>query len=389
MAEIDSVWIHYFPIQYAMKRNAQMDSITDSPLYRLVSRWHKEWSETSVLSWDDFIPVDASEIGSNSTISITASVSMGFFKYRNTDYSYKNLTVAMDPGRSYYDPYKVDEWELRYDKVLFDLAELSAREAVRACNSKQDTETGDLKDCYEKIFEERKQTFIQQSGLGKDTTVVRDYENKIREELKKEPREYTPQEFGFTPTKHTWLDVGAHVGYLNNTIIGNGSEYLNPANGYTIGLEVGNRRLKLEGEFYALRYGKLRESDFYHDIYNDYDWSKDKVVNEAGIRLKAGYTVFTNEYIRITPVVGTSLGSLTQFTDKKQENSNHYIESKLPGNKDVLFGIDTDWVIWRDQDRNGITFSGLRFTAYGMYHNYKNLGDVWSLNLGISFITGK
>ena len=388
MAEIDSVRIHYFPIPLYIKRGTQMDTISQTPLYRLVSRWKKEWSETPVLSWDDFIPVDSREIGSNSVICITTRVSSDFLKYgNNTDYTYENLTVAMDPSRSYYDPNKADEWDLRYNKILFDLAELSAREAVRTCNRSQDT-AGDIKDCYEELFEERKQEFFSKSLQGKDTAVIRDYEVSISRELKNNTRNFTPQEFGYTPTKRTWLEKGAHLGYTNKRIIGNGLEYLGPANGYTIGIEIGSRGLVLQGEFYALMYGKLRESGFYYDTYNDYNWSKEKEVNEAGIRLKAGYTVFSNEYIRITPVVGTSFGSLTQYTDNKQNNSNHYIESKLPGNQDLLFGIDTDWIMWRDHYPDGISFSGLRFSTYGIYHRYKEIGDVWSLNLGISFIIG-
>jgi len=138
-----------------------------------------------------------------------------------------------------------------------------------------------------------------------------------------------------------------------------------------------------------LGYGKLKQSDFYHDYDNDYDWVKGETVQEAGIRFKTGYTLFSNEYVRFTPVIGTSLGSLTQLTDKKQRDGKHNIESKLPGNQGFLFGLDTDWIILRDQDQNGISFSGLRFSVYGMYHNYKkNLGDVWSLNLGISLLAG-
>lgn len=390
LAEIDSVWNNYLYLQYSMKILPHTtDSITHSPLYRLVFQEMKEWSETTDLSWDNFIPVNTNEIGSNSTIKIQESVSFRLLKYRNTDYSYKDLTVSMIPGRSYYDPAKADDWDLRYNKVLFDIAELSAREAVKAYNSSQDTTKGDINEYYERIFEERKQTFNRESNQGKDTTVISDYESGIRRELKENPREYTPQEFGYTPIKKTNLEMGAHMGYLNSSIIGNGSEFLKSANGMTFGFEVGYHGFKFEGELYILGYGKLKQSDFYHDYDNDYDWVKGETVQEAGIRFKTGYTLFSNEYVRFTPVIGTSLGSLTQLTDKKQKDGKHNIDSKLPGNQGFLFGLDTDWIIWRDQDNNGISFNGLRFSVYGMYHNYKkNLGDVWSLNLGISLLAG-
>ena len=390
LAEIDSVWLNYGYLQYTMKIPPRTsDSITHSPLYRLVFQGIMEWSETTDLSWDNFIPVSADETGSNSTIKIQESDNIRLLKYRNTDYSYKDLTVFMIPGRSYYDPSKADDWDLRYNKVLFDIAELSAREAVRAYNSSQDTTIGDIKECYERIFEERKQTFNRESNQGKDTTVISDYETGIRRELKENPREYTPQEFGYTPIKKTNLEMGAHMGYLNNSIIGNGSEFLKPANGMTFGFELGYNGFKFEGELYILGYGKLKQSDFYHDYDNDYDWVKGETVQEAGIRFKTGYTLFSNEYVRFTPVIGTSLGSLTQLTDKKQKDGKHNINSKLPGNQGFLFGLDTDWIIWRDQDNNMISFNGLRFSVYSMYHNYKkNLGDVWSLNLGISLLAG-
>ena len=386
LAEIDSVLLRYSYQHIPMKVPARADSITESPLYRLMFRANREWSGTDALSWDDFIPVSADDTGSNSTVSISATENYGYFKYRNTDYPFRNLTVHVKPGRSYYDPFRADEWDLRYNNVLFDMAELSAREAIIAYN--KDNSKGDIKDLYERLFEERKQAFSNESRQGKDTAVISAYENRIREELKESPREYTPQEFGYTPERNTDLEFGAHIGYLNNSIIGNGSEYLKPANGFTFGVEVGGCGFKFEGELYVLRYGKLKQSDFYHDYNNDYDWAKDKDVQEAGIRLKTGYTLFSNEYVRFTPVIGTSFGSLTQRTDNKGENGS-IIESKLPGDQGFLFGLDTDWIIWRDQDNNGLSFQGLRFSVYGMYHNYpKNLGDVWSLNFGIAFITG-
>lgn len=389
-AEVDSVWINYYPSMIPMKVSHPNDSIPDTPLYRLVFRANKEWSQTNVLSWDDFIPIHAADIGSNSTISIESRKTLAFLKYGNTDYPYTNITVHMVPGRSFYDPFMADEWELRYNRVLFDMAELSAREAVRTYNANQET-AGDIMECYERLFDERKEAFMSKSRQGKDTTVIRDYEISIGRELKNTPRDYTPQDFGITPTKRTWLNGGAHLGYINERIIGNCSKYLKPGNGYTIGLEAGIDGFVLQGEFYALMYGQLRQSGFYHDTYNDYNWSQDKKVNEAGLRLKAGYTVFSNEYIRFTPIVGTSLGSLTQPSDKERDygyNKTVNVDSKISGTPSLLLGIDTDWIFWRDHDSSGITFSGLRFSAYGIYHNYDQIGKVWSLNLGVSFITG-
>jgi len=391
MAEIDSVWLNYYHTMIPMKVTPRTDTIPRDPLYRLVFRTHKKWSKTDTLTWNDFIPVLSGEIDSNSTIRITSRRSSAFLKYGNTDYPYTNLTVEMEPGRSFYDLYRADEWELRYNQVLFDLAELSAREAVRTYNANQET-ANDIESCWNISFRERKEEFISKSQQGRDTTVIRDYEIRISQELQNNTRDFTPQEFGITPIRRTWLEGGGHWGYINNSIIGNGSEYLRPANGYTIGLEAGTCGFVLQGEFYALRYGKLRQSGFYRDIFNAYDWSQDKEVSEAGIRLKAGYTVFSNEYIRITPLVGTSLGSLTQPTDKTRSygyNKTVSVDSKISGTPSLLFGIDTDWIIWRNHYPDGVSFAGLRFSAYGIYHNYKTIGEVWSLNLGVSFITGR
>ena len=390
MAEIDSVWLNYYHTMIPMKVTPRTDTIPDDPLYRLVFRTHKQWSETDTLTWNDFIPVFSGEIDSNSTIRITSRRSSDFLKYGNTDYPYTNLTVEMEPGRSFYDLYRADEWELRFNQVLFDIAELSAREAVRTYNANQET-ADDIESCWNKSFRKRKEEFISKSQQGRDTTVIRDYEIRISQELKNNTRDFTPQDFGITPIKQTWLKGGGHVGYINNRIIGDYSEYLGLANGYTIGFDVGTDGFVLQCEFYALRYGKLRQSGFYYDTYNGYDWSREKEVSEAGIRLKAGYTLFSNEYVRITPIVGTSLGSLTQPSDNTQNyayNKTENVKSKISGNPSLLFGIDTDWIIWRYHDFDGISSSGLRFSAYCTYHNYKKLGKVWSLNFGVSFIIG-
>ena len=62
-AEVDSVWINYYPRMIPMKVSHPKDSIPETPLYRLVLIANKEWSQTNVLSWDDFIPVHAGDIG--------------------------------------------------------------------------------------------------------------------------------------------------------------------------------------------------------------------------------------------------------------------------------------------------------------------------------------
>lgn len=147
LAEIDSIRLHYDHSHYSMKYPENMDSIPHSPLYRFVFQGIREWSETADLSWEYFIPISADEIGSNSTISITAIDRPSYFKYRNTDYQFKNLTVYIKSGFCYYDPAKADDWDLRYNQVLFDMAELSAREAVRNYNN--DTSKGHILDLYE------------------------------------------------------------------------------------------------------------------------------------------------------------------------------------------------------------------------------------------------
>ena len=118
LAEIDSVRLHYGYLQFAMKLPNHSDSITDTPLYRLVFQNKKQWSETDPLSWDDFIPVSANETGSNSTVSFYASDMSSLFEYRNTDYSFKNLIIYVKRDSSYYDPFRVDDEDRTYGLCL-------------------------------------------------------------------------------------------------------------------------------------------------------------------------------------------------------------------------------------------------------------------------------
>ena len=204
------------------------------------SRPFIRWQDTLDLTWDDFTPQDGASTSRNN-IALYMRAEPSVEKIKNNRYCWDDYSIWFNPNASYYDPKNATDWNLRYFNVMFDIAELSARLTL---NPSDNSAWSDKRKSFDRLINASLEAFELESGFGKDTAVIMAYEKEVLEGLEQNPKEeYDPDE-----TKIDYIyNLIEHIGYSNNTLLGNGSSYFQSFNGVSFG--IGGIYKKLE--YYA------------------------------------------------------------------------------------------------------------------------------------------
>ena len=335
------------------------------------------WQDSVNLTWDDFTPMEKPESNSRSNVSVWRRQVPQRRKIRNTTYLWDDYYVAFNPNSSYCNPETATDWELRYFNTIFDIAELAVRLTL---DPPQDKTGNDIK-LYGRYVNACLDAFEMESGFGKDTAVVSAYEKEVREGLENNPRtEFSTDlfqgdfRFGFSE----------HIDYTNSTIIGKGADLFQSFNGFSIGMEAYLNKVKIDGTLDFL-WSRTLVDGLYNDTETGYEWVQGRKTTKVGISWKIGYPLFSNDYITLYPVAGIGFYSYNQDS-KDKEIRKKCVESTITSSPCWTFGFDTDWTMSRFVSSNQISSNILRLKMYGTFEKNKVIGNVWSLNVGLSYV---
>ena len=336
------------------------------------------WQDSQNLTWDDFTPnpMNGQETGLQSIVSIYLQNEPHSQKTGSTEYSWIEYKVAFNPNNSFYNPESASEWELRYNNVMFDIAELSARIAL---GEPQQINTQVDKDPFNKLLEASMEAFAMESGFGKDTAVILAYEKEVREELERNPRkEFSPEKVAIDYS-HGFTE---QIGYLNNTILGECSDIFQPFNGFSVGLGGLYKKLIYDFDIDIL-WSRALISGLYHDNKMDYDWVEGRKTSRLCPSLNIGYRIFSNKSFAFYPFagIGTSM-----YSQKWKDENGKQKDSSFDASLCCNIGLDTDWTISRFVSHNSVSSNILRLKLYGTYEKNKVIGEFWSMNIGLSFM---
>ena len=338
------------------------------------SRPFIRWQDTLDLTWDDFTPQDGASTSRNN-IALYMRAEPSVEKIKNNRYCWDDYSIWFNPNASYYDPKNATDWNLRYFNVMFDIAELSARLTL---NPSDNSAWSDKRKSFDRLINASLEAFELESGFGKDTAVIMAYEKEVREGLEQNPKEeYDPDE-----TKIDYIyNLIEHIGYSNNTLLGNGSSYFQSFNGVSFG--IGGIYKKLE--YYAdidFLWSRALKSGIFHDSKLNYDWIEGKTTKMTAA-FKIGYRLYSNRYIAIHPVTGIGYSAYTQtFKDENGKKN----ESSFNPSFNLSIGLDTDWAIQRFVSPDGVGSNILRLKTYCAYEKNKVIGNYWSLNIGLVYV---
>lgn len=335
----------------------------------------RDWSEKR-LTWKDFKPAKTDSLGRSSCIYV--GIIQLLVEDDNGDLR-DTYVIDMSTNDSWYDPEKVTDWDLRYNQLLFDMAEVSIRKALED-HHRQEVGIYEIFRQYLYYYNTGKERLASESNNGKDTSIVSNYEKLIAEELEqtKSVDMYTDVVLKGTPFGKPMRYVTALLGYENSTFTGVFSDDFKTFHGFNIGfyLHSGSFQVELSGSFLM---GRQTSSDFYYDGKKGYNWKADESATELLFRLGVGKSLYSNDLLSLSPVAGLSLSHMQQGTGER--NVRGQIMSNITGFGYYL-GLDTDMSFKKLVD----VIPLMKFRICYSSRSYDNIGAMGSLNLGLSFL---
>ena len=344
----------------------------------------RNWDEGPV-KWSDFrvsrAPDDAKYVSELSCV-ITQEVERT--KIGNFRFPVLKTTTQMNKLASWYDPDKCTDWTLRYEQIRFDMLEVLR---IRLQNSfNRNFFEKNLDAYYDQLITSTMVNFERESNFGTDTLVVRQYEERYKQELdtlKPEPVQVPVFE------KKDW-GVALNVG-VGNEIFGSPmSKGVTPATGIEWGFGVLYKQMSFGLDFLLAWSGNLQCDNFYYDSKYDYNWTKGKRVSAGNININGGFRVYDGSNLSVTPLVGIGVSFVDQDSDTPRTNNNNSFENSEISGFRTQAGLAFDWKMRRSLNANyysaDYTESKIRFAITGARSNFKGIGPTYSLNASIVFL---
>ena len=336
-------------------------------------------SVRAILTWDDFTSASADSIGMNShlVVGVTQALVMGENNTRRDLWS-----VEVDKESSKYDPSKVTDWDLRYNQVLYDMALLAMKQALK------DNHNGlvgiyGVYSRYRQLYDTDKEKYLIISAGGRDTSAIMEYENKYKDQVAEiKYDDFYSVEFSFAGRDFVDIYPALMIGYENNMFLTGLSENFDSWNGFYISAELHFKsRFRVEAQFSRL-WSNLKTKDFYYDPITEYNWTVNNKTHEMIIRFGAGYEVLSKDRISLVTFAGLQSPEIYQKTGFK-DLQRQEVRSSIPDGDGVgvYMGMDIDY-------RPTGTF-GVRLKVFGSYGAFDKTYKTWSLNTGISLLLPK
>lgn len=340
----------------------------------------KFWSE-GPLTWADFqprhVPDDSEQI---SEIRVFTYYDNEKRKTGNVRYTYRTINVYVDNLLSWYDPDKADEWQLRYNQIIFDLAHIYAKKRELELNGLSSTVRYDNNNYYHRLFISKSEALEMESDGGRDTVVIKRYEDEVRKELE----EVNTLEPSIPVEGDVIWGLGVFWSYEFHAMLGSSSEKMGAFNGFGMTYDF-----RIKDMFFDVDMGcgwspELKASNFYHDSKFNYDWRKGERISHYHANLNIGRLVVNKPKYRLIPYVGIGGTGLSQETEiEKADHKGQYEHSEISGLR-LQAGLKTDLKLFHFNEGEAPYDIILRFNLYGAYDHFSGIGDLWSVYLGVS-----
>ena len=344
----------------------------------------RKWDEGPV-RWSEFqerhVP-DDSKFFSNLYCTISKDVEKQ--KVGNFKFPVLVSTTKMNTLSSWYDPDKCNDWTLRYEQTRFDMLEVLRRRMQNSFN--RNFMEKNLDAYYEQLISTTLAAFDMESNYGTDTLVILKYEQQYKNEL--DTMTMIPAQIPVFQIQNWGLSLNVGVGFEKYGLPV--SEGVTSATGMEFGFGVLYKKMSFDFQGLLAWSGRLRCDNFFYDSKYDYNWTKGKKVSAGNININAGYRVFDNSNLSVTPLVGIGVSFIDQYTDTPRGNNKNSFENSEIDAFRTQAGLAFDWKIRRNLNTYvysaDYTESKIRFAITGARSNFEGLGPTYSLKASIIFL---
>ena len=341
----------------------------------------KSWI-TGPLTWADYQVAEFGERANYSSItdfiykSTTRKTKIGNYKFL-----YYSFHCYLNKDKTWYDPQKATEWNLRADQVVFDIMELHSRYIQNLSLGETTQNFQKIKEKYEEKAKTQVDQFIKESDGGRDSLVVRKYEESITGELDRNPR----KEPDLSMAEHVDDTFGFYVSYDRGMFMGEASDNLKPSDGMSVGFDFFGRNNWYFDFGFSMQFTNLKVDKYYWDSKYNYDWELGKHTDIMRFYVNVGHTLNTNQYFRFIPYAGVGYSSHRQKTNSLNSKKDTYYLSNIDGIA-LQAGINADWMFKRTIRPDEVLNTSLRFRLYGALDRYSGARkNIWSINFGVAF----
>ncbi len=332
----------------------------------------KNWSEGK-LTWSDFIEKVSGKttshlqyiIGYNTEecmIHDTTIVRIGTFCYSN-----KLSWVNPD--------YKTDAC-LRYNQVIFDIAELSRRELQFSLDRENSRYLSDevLQGITEKCAKQVEK-FERETNSGQDLRAINEWEKLISDELNKNDirgiPSFTRRNFGY----------GYNVGLGTSLFTGSLGQHFGPAISLVFGFEIAYKKTIL------FLNGTIGGSKVKHDYKADKNWYAGQAASLSILDISLGYALIDNTKLKLSPFGGLGI---TKFKGKNRDNAQDGLVNTY---NSYIAGLNADYKIRKKvslipggyKGKREFATTSLRIRVYLTRADYSPGLNGNSINMAIGF----
>ncbi len=290
------------------------------------------WSDGK-LTWEDFKGQGKDPVGGKiAALYHDVSYLEFIISYKEVKKKHKDSTImrlvavcTVVQNKSWILPYYKTAQYLKYNQIIFDIAELYSRKLQFELDNIVSSHEAMYK--LHGIYEECKKNikeFRSATAGGQYIAIMDDWQRKIEDELSTIPASsvtpaYVKRNFGY----------GFHVGLGCGVFTGSLNEYFSPAYNILFGFDVAYKRAVLF----------LNATIAFSSVKSDYrQWVKGQAAHYALLDLSCGYAVIDNAKWKLTPFAGLGLSELSsQRTNNDANLRISYIDYNF------IFGLNADY----------------------------------------------
>jgi len=333
----------------------------------------KDWS-TEKLTWNDFqgIAVKGDNV---SKLKYVLSLETKKKEINDTIYSFTEASAYMDKNLSWVHKDQKNNQSLRYNQVIFNLAELHRRKLQLDLNQMNSVYELDL--IFDKHFSNLNNKIAQfqkQSKKGNSLPTIEIWEVLTDDKLKEYPSK------DVLKFKNNKVGLGMFIGLGSGMFTNSLQEHFtNNVVNLTYGFDVAYKKhtVFLNG---SISFNKVKKEFIDHET----TWLKDKKTTLALVDVSYGYPIIDNSKLRLIPFIGLGI---TELTSKNTEEDK---DLKLV-DYNLIFGLNADYKFKKIVSLTPSVFSGgkeyketaIRVKLFASKVNYSDNLNGYSVNLSV------
>lgn len=299
-------------------------------------------------------------------------------KYGNLSYRSHTVRTGFDRSDTWVRTEYISDRLLRYNQLIFDIAEANARDMQKELNSNSGYSPSYVFEHYVRKGKNLVEKMAEESKWGDDINVIERYESEYAAKLQEAPADTIPQ------IKLKNWGCGYQIGYSMGIFTGAGKELFTPHHNMTIGftasykrshfvldMEIGSERNRIDLPLVAEVSGEEREIV----------WPAGSGIGRMNIDLDYGYAVYDGGILKACPFVGVGY---MMFNEEMKDGDKDITTSV--GGLNLLAGLNLNWKLKRVLSNVTYNETAIRTKIYAARTNIiRNAAPVWSVNFGIAF----